>query len=1161
MKSNIAKKLLSAALVALFFVSLFPTSAFAAAKGDDDSAEMNEAYAVGTSLMPIGPSFNADTLLEWTSASDPDAQYSRSVIPLAERSTGFTVNDTANPEAKLMVCSLANAKHDSTSAQGTDSFTSYAFNYWQYATSFVYWSSSEEGLIVCPTGEFTDAAHTNGVPVMATIGFPWNTGSNSNVTKFVKNWQQAADKLIEVMDYYGFDGYFFNEESACSQSEAQMLDRMIRYLHKQRPDMLIGWYDSVTTSGSINYQDAVSNSNSGWVKNTSDGNGVDEFFMNYNWNDSKVNTTISTMKSIGRSQYDAFAGIDVQQNCMNTSYNKNAFFQNGKAQLSLALYCPNSTMGLASSGADFHKYEQQFYTNDSGDPRKTSANSNGWVGMSTYFADHTTIRSLPFVTNFNSGHGKGYYIDGVLSRDSAWSYQSNQDIMPTWTWIIDSDGSKLNGSYDFNDAYNGGTSLCFSGSLTGGKANDIMLYSTDVNITGTTQLSLTTKNDPGCAKLVAYYGDSSTSSYADCKTAVYSLEDSQKSWTTSTVSLSKLSGQTLYAIGLKVESSTAVSNYKLNLGQLTITDHDAAEASASNAKVEDILFRDAYTAEARISWTGDKNAASYEVYAVTKNGGKNLLMETPNTSYYISSLTKEESDGDLSLEIVPINKNGVRGNSTSVAVDWPYSDGDTERSAVTEAAENICLGAEVTGYSAQNDGEPASKAIDGTSENGSKWCATNAQSGWMSIKLKQAAAVRRWRVEHAEYGGEANNMNTIAFDLQYKNGNSWHTAKSITNNHSAVTDVILDQPVTAQEWKLNISNSGSSPWAGIRIYEWQMFESDQLPRTDTVLMKFAKAVNNPGATDTFTLTNVPSGTTVTLYRKTGDTYEQIASQKSSNDEVRFDTLDFGTAAGRVYYTTTADGHSESFKLSTPFDEEKGVPHRIIIGETEHGTVIASAETAPQGETIQLKAEPEDGYTLASYTVNGETLSGDHFTMPDSNVTVSAVFEKLDVEPAVNLAANATIIGTDRDTGTGGPEKLFDGNKSDPENDKWAVLSGNAYVAFDLGKQANIHTVDLYHAGYNGEDKSLNTASFSLFVLNESVISEERYASLSPEKQKRYLASGRYWTRVLLHRDNTDDVTTDTIKLDHPRRFYRFNATKGSSCKPYRINIYELELYE
>lgn len=133
--------------------------------------------------------------------------------------------------------------------------------------------------------------------------------------------------------------------------------------------------------------------------------------MNYNWTTQDVNTTVSTMQGLGKSQYEAFAGLDVQQNCMNTNFSSNYLLNNSnKLKLSLALYCPNSTMGLSGDGADFHEVERQFYVNG-GDPRSTS--SSGWAGMSRFFADHTTIISAPFVTNFNSGHGKAFYIDGV----------------------------------------------------------------------------------------------------------------------------------------------------------------------------------------------------------------------------------------------------------------------------------------------------------------------------------------------------------------------------------------------------------------------------------------------------------------------------------------------------------------------------------------------------------------------------------------------------------------------------------------------------------------------------------------------------------------------------------------------------------------------------
>ena len=988
MRVNTIKKIIAAILAAVSCFGVLPSRSFfntlSAVVKAANADSLNEAYADGTSLMPIGPAFTVDTLLSWEPTNDPDSDYSRSVVPLADRYTGFTVNDYANPDAKLMVCSLANSKHDATNAQGQESFSSYAFNYWQYATSFVYWSGSKRGQVVVPTGEFTDAAHTNGVPVMGTIFFDWG-GNSSVVENFVRNYRSVADKLIEVMEYYGFDGYFFNEETAVDYTTAGNLRSMIAYMRQQRPNMLIGWYDSITDSGNLSYQDAVNGSNSGWVSA-----GVNEFFMNYNWTTQDVNTTVSTMQGLGKSQYEAFAGLDVQQNCMNTNFSSNYLLNNNnnKLKLSLALYCPNSTMGLSGDGADFHEVERQFYVNG-GDPRSTS--SSGWAGMSRFFADHTTIISAPFVTNFNSGHGKAFYIDGVKSRDAEWSYQSVQDVMPTWTWIIDSNGQKLSGAYDFEDAYNGGSSIKFYGSLTANKPNNIMLYSTNLDINGSTNIAVTAKNDRGLMKLVAYYGDSSTSSYANCQKATFALDASSGGWTTSNVSLASLSGKKLYAIGFEIGGTSNVSDYQVNIGRLAVTDSEAAAASASNARLEEIIYLDAYTAEARIKWNGN-NASTYEIYRLNADGTRTLIMETPNTAYYIPNLVRNDDQADVTIEVVPVNANGVRGESSRFTIDWPYENGDTEKLSDVTVPVNICPLAEVTGYSAQNDGEPAWKAIDGTSENGSKWCATNKQSGWMTIKLDQPRTIKRIRIEHAQYGGEAQNMNTIAFSVQYKSGNNWVTVYSTNSNSSAVTDELIT-PVTAQEWRLYISNSGSSAWGAIRIYEWQMFETTERNRTDIVLMKFASAKNNKGASDTFSLTHAPTGSTVRLYlRDANGNYTQIASKEAQSSTVSFTGLDYGSDAGRVFYTVQEGKQEESIKLSTAFDAEPGaVKYSINVVQPANGSVSASATSATAGTTIELAATPSEGYTLDYFTLDGERINGDTFIMPARNVEVSAVF--------------------------------------------------------------------------------------------------------------------------------------------------------------------------
>ena len=434
-----------------------------------------------------------------------------------------------------------------------------------------------------------------------------------------------------------------------------------------------------------------------------------------------------------------------------------------------------------------------------------------------------------------------------------------------------------------------------------------------------------------------------------------------------------------------------VTVYQVNIGRLAVTDSEAAAASASNARLEEIIYLDAYTAEARIKWNGN-NASTYEIYRLNADGTRTLIMETPNTAYYIPNLVRNDDQADVTVEVVPVNANGVRGESSRFTIDWPYENGDTEKLSDVTVPVNICPLAEVTGYSAQNDGEPASKAIDGTSENGSKWCATNKQSGWMTIKLDQPRTIKRIRIEHAQYGGEAQNMNTIAFSVQYKSGNNWVTVYSTNNNSSAVTDELIT-PVTAQEWRLYISNSGSSAWGAIRIYEWQMFETTERNRTDIVLMKFASAKNNKGASDTFSLTNAPTGSTVRLYlRDANGNYTQIASKEAQSSTVSFTGLDYGSDAGRVFYTVQEGKQEESIKLSTAFDAEPGaVKYSINVVQPANGSVAASATSATAGTTVKLTATPAEGYTLDYFTLDGERINGDTFIMPARNVEVSAVF--------------------------------------------------------------------------------------------------------------------------------------------------------------------------
>lgn len=71
------------------------------------------------------------------------------------------------------------------------------------------------------------------------------------------------------------------------------------------------------------------------------------------------------------------------------------------------------------------------------------------------------------------------------------------------------------------------------------------------------------------------------------------------------------------------------------------------------------------------------------------------------------------------------------------------------------------------------------------------------------------------------------------------------------------------------------------------------------------------------------------------------------------------------------------------------------PHTVTVGEAEHGSVEAPAETACEGDTVTLTVTSDEGYSVSSVTVNGVEITPQdgvyRFVMPNEAVTVSAAF--------------------------------------------------------------------------------------------------------------------------------------------------------------------------
>ena len=110
----------------------------------------------------------------------------------------------------------------------------------------------------------------------------------------------------------------------------------------------------------------------------------------------------------------------------------------------------------------------------------------------------------------------------------------------------------------------------------------------------------------------------------------------------------------------------------------------------------------------------------------------------------------------------------------------------------------------------------------------------------------------------------------------------------------------------------------------------------------------------------------------------------------------------------------------------------------VDGSIANGSVSASAATAEAGDVITLTATPDAGYALSSYDVrdasdNVVTVTDNKFTMPASNVTVSATFTE-----SLGGSVHVATINFNNVTGTAINDASVTGD--DSEGNEWTITT-------------------------------------------------------------------------------------------------------------------------
>lgn len=110
-----------------------------------------------------------------------------------------------------------------------------------------------------------NAAHKHGVKILGTVISEHQEGSDTwkEILKSVEDTEKFADALVIVAKFYKFDGWLLNVENEIEN--VPRLQYFVQYLtktiHEQIDGSEIIWYDSVTDTGKLAWQNQLNATN------------------------------------------------------------------------------------------------------------------------------------------------------------------------------------------------------------------------------------------------------------------------------------------------------------------------------------------------------------------------------------------------------------------------------------------------------------------------------------------------------------------------------------------------------------------------------------------------------------------------------------------------------------------------------------------------------------------------------------------------------------------------------------------------------------------------------------------------------------------------------------------------------------------------------------
>lgn len=668
--------------------------------------------------------YNADNIKNWSPETDKHAKYLRSRVPLAERIPSFSATQ-ANPKlsAEPQVMNLsADYDKENTSFKYNDTYCCNLLRFWQYTDLYGAWHGLPVdgspanvpvyGTINLPNPAYTDAAHRNGVLSLGCWFWPREEEDFSDLVEQKSDGSfPVADKMMEMALYFGFDGYFINQEAPISESNAHKLMEMMTYLRNKAPSYFhFQWYDTVLLNGQLRYQNQFNDQNTPWIIDESGSPVMDSMFINYAWNDDRLTRSHKLARELDLDPYRSlFASTENDKYGYNPPYDTRLIFpENQTPRTGWALFGTDFVWNRYQNKFDtddqeeVYKRERRYWSGPLEDPTDRIGRTlykpfkdpfhavdreeyRKWDGVGHYIPERSVIGSSPFITRFNTGHGKAFFLKGKKASEQEWNNASIQDILPSWQWWIqrfDSTHQPINETkpvserplvptYDYHTVYEGGTSLKVSGKLEPEVMTELRLFKSKVLVTEDVTLSLTYKTG---------YQDAQSHMEAglifedDPNNFIWLAIGNSVSagWNTQTFSLKAYEGRTIATIGLRF-SSTVESDYEINIGELALINQSFEKpAEPTGFTVDEAHFASDTAAELFLSWDFKTEGVwYYDISRIKPDGEKELIGRIYDEVYYVKLFNRANNEHNSTLELTAVGMDGSISNGVTTTLTWP----------------------------------------------------------------------------------------------------------------------------------------------------------------------------------------------------------------------------------------------------------------------------------------------------------------------------------------------------------------------------------------------------------------------------------------------------------------------------------------------------------